>query len=264
MRIPRDQSPSDDPQSRGFSDRAAPLANGGSELQCDGPLIPTSFPIYASTALKSSNTDKELNGDNEVAKDGTSLVDRLESLTFAQQEPVPDSLGHELPHVRASRQSSFGMSTTADLYNATPRGSPSPAHNSQEHRSQAGSRAKGKSNNVEEGLDITSGLGSLNLGPDESDYDVREEPLPREPYFNRGFQRALKLATATASDLHSSITSHGRSHESLPELYKQLETSKRLGTYASNASRTIGIIGDSASGKLGVSYLAALLLTYNF
>jgi len=101
-----------------------------------------------------------------------------------------------------------------------------------------------------EGAQTLPNIESLNLEQGQSSgYDVGKEPLPREPYFNQGFQTALKLATGVASDLVKTMTRCNQSQIATPDLNKHLKTAQVLQDYSCAASRTIGIVGDTASGK---------------
>ena len=94
------------------------------------------------------------------------------------------------------------------------------------------------------------GIGIIRLEQKESWYNPRGKPLPREPYFNKGFHLALKLATGVAVDLANTLIQSDQSKNLGSDLERHLKTARDLQNHNSDASRTVGIVGDSASGTL--------------
>lgn len=179
---------------------------------------------------------------------------------------------------RSRNNSVIASSTTqGDLYNATPareRGPPdltiSSADSSDEDETSS-----------EAADDITNGVNQISLGASEVDghgsageedisaafeglnvdrhplfsgsgtarYSLRDEPLPAEPYYDQGFQTALKEGTKLAGQVATCLEKCPAVHDPDSSLYKLSQEALKLSEYKSATTRIIGIIGKSGSGK---------------
>lgn len=165
----------------------------------------------------------------------------------------------------SSRSPSFGLSsinnykgsfTFRRLYNATPEpGSGVSDKPSQpitetdkeaisERLPQSGASVKGLSNSFRRlDLDLSSQSG------EKASYDVKDEIPPRGPYFDPAFQEALKKGLQLAGKIATRLQQCGLAHKVDSDLYKLYRTARELESFESPATRTIGIVGDSATGN---------------
>ncbi len=264
MRLPRDQSPNDDSRPERAQSEAAGITDEHVGLQSKAHGRTDSNSSGNSTAKHTLCIDYGSSGKSECGETDGELSNELEGLALAQQSPPRYSLGHDLPHLHNVRQSSHDQVVLADLYNATPRSSPSPHRTTMTNQTDPGTHTNndGDFEVCNEGAQTLPDIESLNLEQGRSSrYDVGGEPLPREPYFNKGFQKALKLATGVASDLVKSMTRCSQSQIANSELSKHLMTARVLQDYSCAASRTVGIVGDMSSGKFSASILQKIALT---
>jgi len=258
MRLPRGQSPSDDSSAERALNEAAGMTDEHLELRSNVHGHADSNSSGNSKAKHTPRIDDGSSGESECGETDDELTTELEGLTLAQQSPPQDSLGHDLPHLQKARRSSDGQIISADLYDATPRGTPSPSRQSSGRRAGAETVSNNKPTETNnEGVHELPNLKSLSLDQDRSGYDAKKEPLPREPYFNKGFQTALKLGTGVASDLVENLTTCVQAKITGSDLNKHKGTAISLQDYRSTATRTIGIVGDSAAGKQLASPLPA-------
>jgi hypothetical protein len=169
-----------------------------------------------------------------------------------------------------------GSTTQRDLYDATPArefGPPHPATPS------ADTSDEGESSSDDED-DITSGVKHISLGLSEdgdhesvgedisaalqdldfdqqagspcfanAPYSMRDEPLPAEPYYDQGFQNALKTGTQLAGKVAMCLQKCPVVNDPESSLHKLNQDALKLCEYKSPTTRTIGIIGKSGSGK---------------
>jgi hypothetical protein len=169
-----------------------------------------------------------------------------------------------------------GSTTQRDLYDATPArefGPPHPAIPFADTSDEGES-----SSDVED--DITSGVKHISLGLSEDDdhesvgedisaalqdldfdqqagspsfanapYSMRDEPLPAEPYYDQGFQNALKTGTQLAGKVATCLQKCPVVNDPESSLHKLNQDALELCEYKSPTTRTIGIIGKSGSGK---------------
>jgi hypothetical protein len=80
-------------------------------------------------------------------------------------------------------------------------------------------------------------------------YDIRDEPVPNEPFYSPAFQSSLKTGeeiAREATDLLTEICS-SNNNQALEHLEK---LAKDLSTNRGSETRTIAILGDSGEGKL--------------
>ena len=112
---------------------------------------------------------------------------------------------------------------------------------------------------------ISTALDNLNFDQqatstsgDDASYSMRDEPLPPEPYYDQGFQTALKTGTQLAGKVASCLARCPKVDDPESSLHKLNEEALRLSDYKSPTTRSIGIIGKSGSGKsLSVTHVPA-------
>ena len=149
-----------------------------------------------------------------------------------------------------------GPITVRDLSNATPRPSHSP-----EPRTQSALRAYSDlipaqeeavdEPNIpatEEDFDI-AGFEDLSIQDEPILYQVLDEPLPLGPFSDRDYQNALKSAKALTGNIFQKVNLCEWSARPGTQLYKIKQRAEALNKLDNPASRTIGIVGDSAAGK---------------
>ena len=90
---------------------------------------------------------------------------------------------------------------------------------------------------------------ATSTGGDDAPYSMRDEPLPPEPYYDQGFQTALKTGTQLAGKVASCLERCPKVDDPESSLHKLSEEALRSSNYKSPTTRTIGIIGKSGSGK---------------
>lgn len=163
------------------------------------------------------------------------------------------------PAQSPNHRGQIGIPLTArDLYNATPQPTPKvtptpePRMNTPEPLlgvQNYGERGTSSNIPVEHLQDqVIPDLGRLGLEDDAFEYSVRDEPLPDEPFFNPVFQRALRSATSLAKSLSERLDHCALAHQSESDLYRLRKTAQELQRFEIPASRTIAIVGDSATG----------------
>ncbi|KAI4143217.1 MAG: hypothetical protein LQ341_002975 [Variospora aurantia] len=139
-------------------------------------------------------------------------------------------------------------STARDLYNATPRASLSP----EPHRRDRGRRAQSvlrERDNDQTEDDLVNGVRKLSLGNFAIPYDVGSEDLPPEPFFQKDFQRCLNSGRGIANAVHTTLAQCSLSTHTGSELSHLRDSANALRSFASPATRLVGIVGDSAAGK---------------
>ncbi len=148
--------------------------------------------------------------------------------------------------------------TVRDLPNATPRPTPSPEPESMstlgnsiypasEEALSTLSSAMPAGNLDSEGL-IPS-LEELDLGNDFLPYNVEAEPLPPGPFADRDYQNAVKAGKDLARNVADHLRLCKTASQASTQLYKIQKRAEELQRFDSPASRTIGLIGDSAAGE---------------
>ena len=108
-----------------------------------------------------------------------------------------------------------------------------------------------------DGERITAGLGELDLNqregssshPDAVRYSMREEQLPAEPYYEHGFQTALKTGTKMAASISNGLDRCPVTQDPDSSLHKLSRDATKLAGYKSPDTRIIGFVGKSGSGK---------------
>jgi hypothetical protein len=102
--------------------------------------------------------------------------------------------------------------------------------------------------------DISAALGPFNqqtdsLGSSLRLYSIQNEPLPAEPYYERGFQTALKQGTQLAQQVATCLGRCIAVDDPDSSLHKLSQMALALWEYKAPSTRTIGIVGKSGSGK---------------
>ena len=145
--------------------------------------------------------------------------------------------------------------TVRDLPNATPRPTPSPEP---ESNSNLGFPVHVASDEALSSLMTTSNLDSeglipsleeLDLGEDFLPYNVEAEPLPPGPFADRDYQNAVKAGKDLAGNVAAWLGICKTASQNSTQLYKIQKRAEELEKFDSPATRTIGLIGDSAAGK---------------
>ncbi|KAL8647071.1 MAG: hypothetical protein Q9210_005769 [Variospora velana] len=139
-------------------------------------------------------------------------------------------------------------STARDLYNATPRASLSPEPQRRDRGPRAQSVLRERDNDQTED-DLVNGVRRLSLGTFAIPYDVGSEDLPSEPFFQRDFQRCLNSGRGIANAVHTTLAQCSLSTQTGSELSHLRDSANALRSFASPATRIVGIVGDSAAGK---------------
>lgn len=93
-------------------------------------------------------------------------------------------------------------------------------------------------------------LSSLSLQDGASGYDISEEHLPTEAFFDPAFQSALKSAKGLAGSIDDQLARCAVAHSSNSDLHKIWAAAKKKRNFDFPVTRTIGIAGDSAAGIL--------------
>ena len=108
------------------------VASGGKQMtihQTEKPFNGSCSPTSTRSSYSATKHTLEAEDGSYVAsgsRDGNELTGELDNLSLAQKEPSWGRLGQHTPHFRTPRRSSNGPLPSADLYKATPRGSPTP------------------------------------------------------------------------------------------------------------------------------------------
>lgn len=150
--------------------------------------------------------------------------------------------------------------TVRDLPNATPRPTPSPEPESMSNLGNpidaAGKEAL--SSAVTTGYADSEGLipslEELDLDDGFLPYKVEAEPLPPGPFADRDYQNAVKAGKDLARNVADHLGICKTASQASSHLYKIHKRAEELQRFDSPATRTIGLIGDSAAGKFEPSY----------
>ena len=201
---------------------------------------PTVSVENVSDDRSSSRSESQITLGERVANLAISTPDLLRSPSpfLSPDFPLPSVEVAEYPTNR-------DPVTVRDLPNATPRHSRSP-----EPYYQPGPRAyddvpRSTMETVDDALDESS-----TEGEDEPIvYPVLDEPLPPGPFSDRDYQNALKSAKALTGDIFTSLGHCDWSARPGTQLHKIKQRAETLYRVDNPASRTIGIVGDSAAGR---------------
>lgn len=156
----------------------------------------------------------------------------------------------------SSTKSYDGSFTFRSLYNATAESTPGLSDRSSQPLTDANKESfsgqsqqseacvKGLSNRLQRlDIDACSGSGTKVF------YDVKDEVPPSEPYFNSAFQEALKKGLRLAGKVAACLQQCDLTQKVDSDLHKLYRTAMELESFESPATRTIGIVGDSATGN---------------
>lgn len=148
----------------------------------------------------------------------------------------------------AERTTIRGPISVRDLINATPRPSSSPEPHTQPALRAYGDLVRAQSETVDEPNSPAAGE-----EPDTENepilYEVLDEPLPPGPFSDRDYQNALKSAKALTGEIFMNLCHCEGSARPGTQLHKIKQRAEALNKLDNPASRTIGIVGDSAAGK---------------
>ena len=111
-----------------------------------------------------------------------------------------------------------------------------------------------------ENLDFNQQGSSSGFG--NSSYSMRDEPLPAEPYYEQGFQNALRQGTQLAGEVATCLERCPAVDDPDSSLHKLSHEALKLSEYKSPTTRTIGIIGKSGSGRC-LPHTASCLECFN-
>ncbi|KAL8977326.1 MAG: hypothetical protein Q9205_006849, partial [Flavoplaca limonia] len=139
-------------------------------------------------------------------------------------------------------------STARDLYDASPRASPSPEPRQHQDRS-IPDLTPVETDGEQLSNDFVADFQHLDLAQGRKTYSVKDEPLPVMPVFDKKFQDCLKSGKAIADYIHAGLDACSLATEGDSELGRLRARAARLRSYESPATRFIGIVGDSAAGK---------------
>ena len=145
--------------------------------------------------------------------------------------------------------------TVRDLPNATPGPTPSPEPESMSTLGNpiyAASEEALSSSTTTGNLDsegLIQSLEELDLGNDFLPYEVEAEPLPPGPFADRDYQNAVKAGKHLASSVADHLRLCEKASQASTQLYKIQKRAEDLQRFDSPATRTIGLIGDSAAGE---------------
>lgn len=181
------------------------------------------------------------------------MATRASSRLLSPDVPLPSVEGADLITVR-------------DLPNATPRPSPSPEparSSTLDLGSEMNSDRPSEVASCEDQLVDLPDFGALSLGDEEAHfvpYNVDAEALPPNPCFDRDYQQALRTAKTLAGNVHNELSQCEMANGAGTQLHRITQRAAQLSRFDSPASRTIGIVGDSAAGtSLLLFYLTPLM-----
>lgn len=157
-----------------------------------------------------------------------------------------------------------GPITVRDLPNATPRPTPSPEPESMSCLGVpidlAGREALpgAVTTGYTDSKGFTASLEELDLGIDFLPYNVDAEPLPEGPFADRDYQDAVKAGKHLAKNVADHLGTCTTAPQVSTQLYEIQKRAKELQRFDSPATRTIGLIGDSAAGEFQPSCDASI------
>ncbi|KAI4126304.1 MAG: hypothetical protein LQ338_003813 [Usnochroma carphineum] len=89
----------------------------------------------------------------------------------------------------------------------------------------------------------------LSLAQHPKPYEVENEDLPSEPFFDKDFQYCLKSGKELVGAIPTDLTQCSLSSQSNSELSQLRKSADEMKSFESRAVRRVGIVGDSAAGK---------------
>ncbi|KAL8662726.1 MAG: hypothetical protein Q9168_008214, partial [Polycauliona sp. 1 TL-2023] len=178
-------------------------------------------------------------------------VDPADTYEDPAKENLADLVRAQFVGLDLSSPSEAGLetpSTARDLYDATPRASMSPEPPQEaDQPTPDWSPIEGQGDQLTN--NIAAALQHLNLDHGRKTYNVKDETLPVMPVFDKKFQDCLKSGKAIAGEIHAGLSVCSLAIEGNSELGRLRAVAGRLKSFASPATRLIGIVGDSAAGK---------------
>ena len=190
-----------------------------------------------------------------LAERGQSLEDGIAALAINDSEARGSSdhlLSADIPVPSVELADPI---TVRDLPNATPRPTPSPEPQSMStlrNPIYAASEDALSSSITTGNLDSESlipSLEELDLVNDFLPYNVEAEPLPPGPFADRDYQNAVKVGKNLARKVADHLRPCETASQASTQLYRIQKRAEELQRFDSPATRTIGLIGDSAAGK---------------
>ncbi|KAL8749362.1 MAG: hypothetical protein Q9199_007731 [Rusavskia elegans] len=178
-------------------------------------------------------------------------VDPADTHGHSTKANLEDLVRAQFVQLDLSRRSNDGLnspSTARDLYDASPRASPSPEPR-QRGEQPSPDLAPTESHGDQLTSPIIAGLQHLELGGGPKTYNVKDEALPVMPVFDKKFQSCLKSGKAIADSIHANLSACSLAIEGGSELGRLRASAGRLRSFESPATRLVGIVGDSAAGK---------------
>ncbi|KAL8649989.1 MAG: hypothetical protein Q9226_005335 [Calogaya cf. arnoldii] len=214
-------------------------------------LPPKSTVDDASEASDESNETSSLSEATSPLESALTInVDSTDTHEHSTKRNLADLLQAQFSHLDLTRRSNGGLntpSTARDLYDASPRASPSPEPREREEQSTLDTTPI-ESHEDQFTSPIVTALRHLNTGHGPETYNVKDEALPVMPVFDKKFQSCLKSGKAIADSIHANLNTCSLA-EGDSELGRLRAAAGRLRSFESPATRLIGIVGDSAAGK---------------
>ncbi|KAL8846664.1 MAG: hypothetical protein Q9221_008271 [Calogaya cf. arnoldii] len=214
-------------------------------------LPPKSTGDDASEASDESNKTSSLSEAMSPLESALTInVESIDTYEHSTKRNLADLLQAQFSHLDLSRGSNGGLntpSTARDLYDASPRASPSPEPREREEQSTLDTTPI-ESHEDQLTSPVVAALRHLNIGHGPKTYNVKDEALPVMPVFDKKFQSCLKSGKAIADSIHANLNTCSLA-EGDSELGRFRATAGRLRSFESPATRLIGIVGDSAAGK---------------
>lgn len=210
---------------------------------------------YNSEMTPDSLTSSELvsTDESQTDEESQSQVDREE---LPRRLPDDDPRGEDPVH----QDNMLGAGTTiisSEFFNATPRGSPRSTPRATLSRQttpdfrpgsnqSTGSRGGRQEPSSDQAFPDISRLSFEERGG----YDIKDEELPSEAFFNTTFQNALKSAKKLARTIDRELAQCALASRPGTDLFRIWKSAQEMQNFDCPETRIIGIVGDSASGKL--------------
>ena len=239
VRFPFDENATPISFSFSFQSQASDITEDANQNFISSPSVEVSFVA----------------GEKILAEKHQSLEDGIAELAINDSEARGSSDHLLSPDIPVSGLELADPITVRDLPNATPRPAPSPEPAS---ISNLGNLIHATSEEALSSSIITTGnldsegliprLEELDLGEDFLPYNVEAEPLPPGPFADREYQNAVKAGKDLAENIAAWLGICKTASQNSTQLYKIQKRAEALKRFDSPATRTIGLIGDSAAG----------------
>lgn len=220
-----------------------------------------------STDESQTDEDSQSQADREdqiryvVIEDIHNLSITRDSDIHRDSRELPRRLPHDDPRVEdpVHQDNMLGARTTiisSEFFNATPRGSPrrtpraslsrqaTPDFGLGSNQSTGSNGERQESSSDQAFPDISR----LHL-EEQGGYDVEDEQLPSETFFDPTFQKALKSAMKLARKIDSELAQCALASRPGTDLFRIWKNAQEMEKFDCPETRIIGIVGDSASGK---------------